>query len=285
MAQIACPTVSTQMQTCYRHADRRAGVICQRCDRPICPDCMQQASVGFHCPECTKSGAQKIVRPAQLLRPLVTQILVGVNLLIFALGIGAGLQTRDRVIYEGGLVGLGYNPFTQELIGVATGEWYRIVTSGFLHANLMHVGFNMFILYRLGQLLEPALGRGRFLLVYFVALLGGSFGVLLIDPNHFTVGASGAVFGVMGAAVAVFRARGVNIMDSGLGATIFLNLALTFIIPGISIGGHVGGLVTGYVAGELLMSIGPQFLKDQRLAVASVVLLGVAVTVGSIIVA
>ena len=163
---------------------------------------------------------------------------------------------------------------------MATGEWYRIVTSGFLHANLMHVGFNMFILYRLGQLLEPALGRGRFLLVYFVALLGGSFGVLLIDPNHFTVGASGAVFGVMGAAVAVFRARGVNIMDSGLGTTIFLNLALTFIIPGISIGGHVGGLVTGYVAGELLMSIGPQFLKDQRLAVASVVLLGVAVTVG-----
>ena len=95
--------------------------------------------------------------------------------------------------------------------------------------------------------------------------------MLLIDPNHFTVGASGAVFGVMGAAVAVFRARGVNIMDSGLGATIFLNLALTSSIPGISIGGHVGGLITGYVAGELLMSIGPQFLKDQRLAVASVV--------------
>ena len=141
---------------------------------------------------------------------VVTQILVAVNLVIFAVGIGAGLQTRDRVIYEGGLVGSGFNPVTQELIGVAAGEWYRIVTGGFLHANLMHVGFNMFILYRLGQLLEPALGRGRFLLVYFVALLGGSFGVLLIDPNHFTVGASGAVFGVMGAAVAVFRARGVE---------------------------------------------------------------------------
>ena len=109
-APIACPIVNTQMQTCYRHADRHAGVICQRCDRPICPDCMQQASVGFHCPECTKSGAQKIVRPAQLLRPLVTQILVGINLFIFAVGIGAGLQTRDRVIYEGGLVGLGLQP-------------------------------------------------------------------------------------------------------------------------------------------------------------------------------
>jgi membrane associated rhomboid family serine protease len=273
------------MQTCYRHADRRAGVICQRCDRPICPDCMRQASVGFHCPECTKTGAQKVVRPAQLLRPLVTQILVGINLAIFVAGIGAGLQTRERVIAEGGLIGLGFNPFTQEIIGVATGEWYRIVTGGFLHANLIHVGFNMFILYRLGQALEPALGRGRFLLVYFVSLLGGSFGVLLIDPNQFTVGASGAVFGIMGAAVAVFRARGVNVMDSGLGTTILLNLALTFAVPGISIGGHVGGLVAGYVAGEMLMSIGPRFLKDPNVAVGSVVALGLLLAAGSILVA
>jgi len=273
------------MQTCYRHADRRAGVVCQRCDRPICPDCMRQASVGFHCPECTKSGAQKIVRPAQLLRPVVTQILVAVNLVIYALGIGAGLQTRDQVIYDGGLIGSAFNPITQELIGVANGEWYRIITSGFLHANLMHVGFNMFILYRLGQLLEPALGRSRFLLVYVVSLIGGAFGVLLIDPDHLTVGASGAVFGVMGAAVAVFRARGVNIMDSGLGMTIMLNLGLTFLVPGISIGGHVGGLVAGYVAGEMLMSIGPQYLKDPKLAAGSVAVLGAALFAGCLMVA
>jgi len=241
--------------------------------------------VGFHCPECTKQGAQKIVRPNQLLRPLATQILVGVNLVIFAIGIGAGLQTRDRVIYEGGLVGLGFNPFTQELIGVATGEWYRIVTSGFLHANLIHVGFNMYILYRLGQLLEPALGRGRFVLVYFVSLLGGSFGVLLIDPDQFTVGASGAVFGIMGAAVAVYRSRGINVMDSGLGTTIILNLVFTFAVPGISIGGHVGGLVTGWVAGELLTNIGPRYLKDGALAVWSVVVLGAVLACASVLVA
>jgi membrane associated rhomboid family serine protease len=273
------------MQTCYRHTDRRAGVVCQRCDRPICPDCRRQASVGFHCPECTKQGAQKIVRPNQLLRPIVTQVLVGINLVIFALGIGAGLETRDRVIYEGGLVGLGYNPYTQELIGVATGQWYRIVTGGFLHANLIHVGFNMFILYRLGQVLEPALGRGRFLLVYFVSLVGGAFGVMIIDPNHFTVGASGAVFGIMGAAVAVFRSRGINVMDSGLGTTIVLNLALTFAIPGISIGGHVGGLIAGYVAGELLTNFGPRYLKDPALAVWSVVVLGFVLAGGAILVA
>ena len=168
---------------------------------------------------------------------------------------------------------------------MATGEWYRIVTGGFLHANLIHVGFNMFILYRLGQALEPALGRGRYLLVYMVSLLGGAFGVLLIDPNQFTVGASGAVFGIMGAAVAVFRARGVNVMDSGLGTTILLNLALTFAVPGISIGGHVGGLVAGYVAGEMLMSVGPRYLKNPNLAVGSVAVLGVALAVGSIVVA
>ena len=92
-APVACGTVSTQIQTCYKHSDRRAGVVCQRCDRPICPDCMRQASVGFHCPECTKSGAQKIVRPNQLItRPIVTQVLIALNVAIFVAGIGPGLQ-------------------------------------------------------------------------------------------------------------------------------------------------------------------------------------------------
>lgn len=271
------------MQTCYRHTDRRAGVICQRCDRPICPDCMRQASVGFHCPECTKSGAQKIVRPAQLLRPVVTQALIAVNVAVFVAGMGSGLETRNAMTVDGGLVGLALT--NEGLIGVATGEWWRLLTSGFLHANVIHIGFNMYVLYRLGQLLEPALGRGRFVLVYFVALLGGSFGVMLLDPNALTVGASGAVFGLMGAAVSVFRSRGISIMDTGLGATIFLNLAFTFTIPGISIGGHVGGLVFGYLAGELLHTVGPRYLKDANLATAAVAVLGALAFAGAIAVA
>jgi membrane associated rhomboid family serine protease len=277
--------VSTQIQTCYRHTDRRAGVVCQRCDRPICPDCMRQASVGFHCPECTKQGAQKIIRPQQLLRtrPVVTQALIAINVAIFAAGIGSGMETRQRFIVDGGLVGGGL--LDGELIGVAHGEWWRLVTSGFLHANLIHIGFNMFVLYRLGQLLEPVLGRVRFALAYMVAMLGGGLGVMLLDPNVFTVGASGAVFGLMGVAVAVFRSRGINVMDTGLGATILLNLAFTFAIPGISIGGHVGGLVVGFLVGSLLTDVGQRYLRDPALIIGAVVALGVVVAGTAILIA
>jgi len=284
---VACGTVSTQIQTCYRHTDRRAGVVCQRCDRPICPDCMRQASVGFHCPECTKQGAQKIIRPQQLLRirPVGTQALSAVNVAIFAAGIGSGMETRDRFVVDGGLVGSAFNPFEQQLIGVAHGEWWRIVTAGFLHANLIHIGFNMFVLYRLGQLLEPVLGRVRFAVAYMVAMLGGSLGVMLLDPNAFTVGASGAVFGLMGVAVAVFRSRGINVMDTGLGATILLNLAFTFAIPGISIGGHIGGLIVGFVVGSILTDVGPRYLKDPSLVLGAVVALGLVVGASAVLIA
>jgi membrane associated rhomboid family serine protease len=248
--------VSTQIQTCYRHADRRAGVICQRCDRPICPDCMRQASVGFHCPECTKAGAQKVLRPGQLVtRPVITQALIAVNVAVFVYGMATG---ENQLIFDGGLFG----PL------VAAGEWYRIVTSGFLHAGLLHVGFNMFILYQLGMLLEPALGRVRFGLVYAVALLSGSLGVLLLSPTSLTVGASGAVFGLMGASVATMRARGIDPFSTGLGGMIVINLIITFTLSSyISVGGHVGGLIGGFLAGWVCADVGPRYLKDGGLII------------------
>ncbi len=230
---IASVVVETAMQTCYRHNDRRAGVVCQRCDRPICPDCMRQASVGFHCPECTRSGAQKVVRPNQLLRPIVTQVLMAVNAAIFVAGIGPGMETKGRFILDGGLVGRAFDPTANAVVGVSEGQWWRLVTSGFLHADIIHLGFNMFVLYRLGQLIEPALGRVHFGLVYLVSMLGGSLGVMLLDPSAFTVGASGAVFGLMGAAVAVFRSRGIgNILDSPLGRDDHAQPALHLHHPG-----------------------------------------------------
>jgi membrane associated rhomboid family serine protease len=269
--------VDTAVQTCYRHPDRRAGVVCQRCDRPICPDCMQQASVGFHCPECTKQGGQKVLRASQLRNPAVlTNVLIALNVAVFVAGFGAGLETKDRFILDGGLVGEAINPFTAELVGVAHGEWWRIISSGFLHANLIHVGMNMLVLYQLGNLLEPALGRVRFALVYVVSLLAGGLGVLLIEPNGFTVGASGAVFGLMGAAVAAMRSRGIDPFATGLGGTIVLNLIITFAIPGISIGGHVGGLIGGFLAGHLLLDVGPRYLKDPNVVLGATVALGAA---------
>lgn len=286
-APIGFAPVNTAVQTCYRHPDRRAGVICQRCDRPICPDCMSQASVGFHCPECTKRSGQKVIRGAQLMRvrPMVTQALILMNVAVYVAGVGPGLRTKHGTTFDGGLIGGPAQLPDGRVIGVGAGEWWRMVTSGFLHANLIHIGFNMWVLYQLGQLLEPVLGRLRFGVVYGVSMLFGSFGVLLLSPNSITVGASGAVFGLMGAAIAVFRSRGINPFDTGLGGAVMMNLVFTFAIPGISIGGHVGGLIGGFVAGWILEDAGPRYLRDPNIAMAVTVALGlVALGAGVLIV-
>ena len=273
------------MQTCYRHGDRKAGVICQRCDRPICPSCMHQASVGFHCPECARSGAQKVIKASQLVtRPVVTYALIAINLVIYVACIGPGLQTRQAVVLDYGLLGQGF--FNGQEIGVAAGEYYRLVTGGFLHANLIHVLMNMLALYQLGLLLEPAFGRLRFAVVYMASMGAGALGVMWLHPNDLTVGASGAVFGLMGFAFMAMRARGIDPFSTGLGGTILINLVLTFTLSGyISVGGHIGGLIGGFVAGWVLMDFGPKHLKDDRATLAAVIALGAATFVAAILVA
>lgn len=136
-----------------------------------------------------------------------------------------------------------------------THEWYRLVTAGFLHFGLLHLGMNMFLLFQLGELLERALGRVRFALLYGACLLGGSLGVLLIESNSRGLhgGASGAVFGLMAAATIGLYRRGVNVFQTGIGTLLVINLILTFTIPGISIGGHVGGAITGAVCGLAML--------------------------------
>ncbi len=237
---------------------------------------MRQASVGFHCPECTKSSGQKILRPRDLVaRPIVTQVLMALNVAVYVYGMGGGLGTRDQVIIDGAVAGP----------PVAAGEWYRLVTSGFLHAGLIHIAFNMFILFRLGELLEPALGRVRFTVLYFVSMLSGSLGVIALQPDRFAVGASGAVFGLMGATFVVMKARGIDPMASGIGPTIMLNLIITFTIPGISIGGHVGGLIGGAAVGWLFAVGGPRYLKDPAVTIGAAVILGVVVAGSAILIA
>jgi membrane associated rhomboid family serine protease len=260
------------MQTCYRHPDRKAGVRCQRCERLICPNCMHQASVGFHCPECTKGSGQKVYN-ARTLRtsPVVTQILIGINVAVFIVGLGG--TSGNRLVSDYGLIGS--TPFAPGL-GVAAGEWYRLITGGFLHANLLHIGFNMFALWNLGQLLEPALGRLRFGLVYFAALLAGSLGVMILSPDQLTVGASGAVFGLMGATLAAYRARGIDPFRSSVGTVVMLNLLITFLIPGISIGGHIGGLIGGFICGYILEEAAPKAKLPPALANGLVALIGLA---------
>jgi membrane associated rhomboid family serine protease len=277
--------MTAAIQTCYRHPDRRAGVTCQRCDRPICPQCMSQASVGFHCPECSKQGKQKVYTARTIMggsHPIVTQALIAVNVLVYFLGASDRQFATDY-----GLLGSGrlfFNDGTTQLVGVAHGEWYRLVTGGFLHANILHLGMNMFALWILGSQLEAAVGRLRFGVVYAAALLAGSLGVMLVSPNELTVGASGAIFGLLGLALAAQRSQGINIWQSGLGGILLINLAFTFGIPGISIGGHLGGLAGGYLCGAIFYELGPR-VRDPRISIALCSALGLLCFAGALVAA
>jgi membrane associated rhomboid family serine protease len=266
-------------QTCYRHPNRETGVSCSSCGRPICPDCMTPTPVGMRCPECA-SHRTRVTRGAAAFGGSVhapaTFALIALNvaaLLAEIAGGGGGLASGSgsTVIDEFGLRGT----------SVANGEWYRLVSGGFMHAGLFHIGFNMFALFILGRLLEPAIGTPRFLALYFASLFAGAFGALaLTNPAQVTVGASGAIFGLFGAAFVIARGRGLNAIASQLGFLLLINLAFTFGVPGISIGGHLGGLAGGLlcalviVAGERGM-LGPRHLPAELLAMAAVAVISI----------
>jgi membrane associated rhomboid family serine protease len=217
---------------------------------------MIQASVGFHCPECAHTGAQRVTKgPRAAFRPIATQVLIGLNLVGFAWGVAVGGslgRLGSEALAEGGLFAAARRiepDGTSTILGVDQGEWWRMVSSAFLHSGLLHLAMNMAALWILGSQLERVLGPARFVSVYVASLFAGSFGVLLVDPNAPTVGASGAVFGLMGLAVVIQRASGINPWASGIGGLILINVIITFTIPAISIGGHIGGLIGGLIAG------------------------------------
>jgi membrane associated rhomboid family serine protease len=235
----------------------------------------------MRCPECSRQRTK--VKTAATIRgggdPVATYVLMGICV---ALGIG-------EMLSGGGTTGLGGSlgdRFGVNAPSVADGQVYRVLTAGFLHAGLFHLLVNMYALYILGSLLEPAVGRARFLIIYFVSLLCGSFGALISDPHINTVGASTAIFGLMGAALVVMRNRGIDPMASGLPLWIGINLVLTFTIAGLSKGGHVGGLLGGIVAALLLFEL-PD--RVRRLPQAAAMILagavGAAAVAGSIAVA
>lgn len=264
-------------ETCYRHPDRETGVSCSSCGRPICPDCMTPTPVGMRCPECMRDRT-RVVRGASggttFERAPATVVLIAISVAAFLIEIATG---------SGGFSGAGggfserfllFGPF------VAEGEWYRLVTSGFLHAGLFHLGFNMFALYVLGQLLEPSLGTPRFLLIYFASLLAGSFGVMLVSPEAASVGASGAIFGLFGATLVIARGRGMNEIANQLGLLLLLNLVITFTVPRISIGAHLGGLVAGLLCGLLVVAgergrLGPRRREAEMALMAAIAVVSV----------
>ena len=264
------------MEVCYRHPNRETGVRCSNCERPICPDCMTSTPVGMRCPECARQTSRVRTLRSTTDEPVLTYVLIGINVIAgigSLLGGGAGADSSS-LTDDGGL--------SQHFI--AEGEYYRLITAGFLHAGPFHLLTNMLALWILGSMIEPALGRWNFGLIYFVSLLCGSFGALLLSPDSLTVGASGAVFGLMGAAAVLARNRGFSLMESGLGIWIGLNLLITFTIPNISIGGHLGGIVGGAAAALLLLELRGRLRMPEAVPSAACIALAVAAVAASIVI-
>jgi membrane associated rhomboid family serine protease len=237
---------------------------------------MTPTPVGMRCPECSRQRT-KVVRnptgtPSQFSAFPATTVLIAINVVVFLVEIGTGSGGLGRA--SGSVVG------DFSLIGaeVSGGEWYRLVTGGFLHAGLMHIAFNMFALYVVGRVLEPSIGTPRFVALYFASLLAGSFGALLLtNPFEPTVGASGAIFGLFAATAILARGRGMNALASEIGFLIVINLVFTFSIPGISIGGHLGGLVGGAICALAIVAGDRGKFGTQRLPAELLVMLAVAV--------
>jgi membrane associated rhomboid family serine protease len=243
---------------CHRHPDRETGVRCVRCDRPICPECMVDAAVGFQCPECVRGGSGTGHPPAAD-RPrtlaggsvaadprLVTKILIGACAAVFLLqrSMGDTFDTRFELFGRALVSG--------QFEGVAEGQWYRLLTSMFLHGGFIHIVFNMLSLWWIGGPLEAALGRVRYLALYVVSgLAGGALTYLLESPTRPSVGASGAIFGLF-AATAVLMHR-LNYDMRPVIALLAVNLVITFGVPGIAWQAHVGGLVAGAAIGYAMV--------------------------------
>ena len=239
---------------------------------------MTPTPVGMRCPECSRQKTKVRTAATLTATPQLTYVLIAINVAVFV----ATMATAGRLTGTAGTVyqhGALYGP------AVAAGDWWRIVSAGFLHAGVLHLAFNMYFLYFLGTMFEPAIGKLRFGTIYFVSLVGGSFGALLLSPDAVTVGASGAVFGLMGAGILAMRARGIDPMQSGLGVALLLNLGITFIVPGIAIGGHLGGLAAGFAVGFLMFDVGERRNLSVSLVCAISAVLGIALFVGSIMLA
>jgi len=242
---------------------------------------MHQAAVGFHCPECVKEGAR--TAPVYTARTLpseqtwATFVLIGINVAVFLWDISSGGN-----ISNGG--GAAYRNGVMAAPLVAFGDWYRLISAGFLHYGVIHLGLNMLALYVLGPQLERLLGAIRFLTLYFASLLAGSLGAMLVEPNAATAGASGAIFGLFGAALAYQLSNHINIWKSGLGGLILMNLVFTFAVPGISKGGHLGGMIGGTLVGYAMFEL-ERRRQSPWLGVAFACVLGVSCLVAATLLA
>ena len=233
---------------CVRHPGRETGVRCTRCDRPACPACLREASIGYQCVDCIADDARSRLRSRSRSSTiawappggpsLVIPALIAINVAVFVFTVvqaGSLSHNSDAPLF---------GQWALQPAAVTHGDWWRLLTSGFLHIGPLHLAFNMIALWVIGRELERVLGRVRFLAVYLVSLLGGSLVVYLFaNPLSDTAGASGAVFGLMGGlAVVLMRLR---LSPRPALTIIVLNVVISFVVPNISILGHLGGLAFG----------------------------------------
>ena len=273
----------TQPAYCYRHPDRETGLSCSECGRPICYECMTPAAVGLRCPDHSgkPQGIQKVTRAVgtQAGRgvSIITMSLIAINVAVYLLELADGGRvdgTQNSIFDRGAL----YGPLVHQ------GDWWRLITAAFLHYGPLHLALNMYSLYWVGSVLETVVGPWRFLGLYVAAGLTGSAGALIATPNAVTVGASGAIFGILGA-LYVLERQGHIASGGQIAALIVLNLVLTFAFSGfalggrvtgltISLGGHVGGLLGGVVAMYALLQVRRSKLMG-ALVIAGVAVLGI----------
>jgi membrane associated rhomboid family serine protease len=267
-------------QTCDRHPDRVTGLSCSECGRPICTECMTMAPVGIRCPEHSgkAQGVQRVTRGVQRVAfegtgAKVTKALVAINVAVYVaeLVTGGGVNGTGSTIYLHGVL---YGPLVEQ------GDWWRLLTAAFLHYGPVHLILNMVGLYWFGSLLEERIGAARYLALYLVSGLAGSAGALLWSNGFLTptVGASGAIFGILGAGLVLERQRDYVFGGSAMGV-ILINFVLTFSISSISKGGHIGGLVGGILCALGLTRFGRGHAAYGRpgvLGLATIVLVGVA---------
>ncbi|HLX18764.1 MAG TPA: rhomboid family intramembrane serine protease [Gaiellaceae bacterium] len=273
------------MATCYRHPDRETGLSCSECGRPICTECMTMAPVGIRCPDHAGTRQQRVAVPRPVVRAQrrMGAFTAPVTKALIAINVGVYLITA---VQGNGINAPGGSLFLKWALDgpdVANGGWWRLITAAFLHEGLLHIGLNMLSLYFIGPAVEQFLGGPRFLAVYLVAGLAGSAGALLQAPLTYTVGASGAIFGILGA-FAVLEWQSTGRIAGQAMTWIVINLVFSFTVSGISWGGHVGGLIAGVLATLSFAHWGRGHAAYGRIGVVGVLGL-VAIAAGSVAIA
>lgn len=272
-------TESNPDDFCYRHPDRQSFIICQRCGRTVCSECQTQAAVGVHCPECVREARESAPRTTRgtttrikrSLRsssgvPVVTYTLIGLNLAFFLIDLVTGGALYPWFAYR--------SDFTE------TQPW-RMLTAAFMHASILHVLFNMFSLFIFGPAIEATVGRARFIVLYLLAAFGGSVAVAVLAPSQAVVGASGAIFGLLGAFFIIQRRLGGN--NTQLLVLIGLNVLFGFIVPNVSWQAHLGGLVVGAAVAAIYHSTRRRNQMLLQVASVAAVAVGlVAITIAAV---